>query len=76
MRCPAIFGVNILVRDIDQSLAFQTEVLGTDVIYAVPDFAVIRLQGADGSTHEWMLHADHSFGDHLPMADPGWRGLR
>lgn len=58
------FGVNILVRDIEAALAFQTEVLRTDVVYSDRDFAVIRYQGAVGGSYEWMLHADHSFHDH------------
>jgi catechol 2,3-dioxygenase-like lactoylglutathione lyase family enzyme len=58
------FGVNLLVRDIARSVAFQTEVLASEVVYADADFAVIRHRGADGSLHEWMLHADHSFSDH------------
>jgi len=53
------FGVNLLVRDMDRALAFQTGVLRADVVYADPDFAVLKGYGAD-----WMLHADHTYRDH------------
>jgi len=55
-------GVNLLVEDMDRAIAFQTEVLGAAVVYADPDFAVLRAQGS-----EWMLHADHTYADH-PLA--------
>lgn len=70
------FGVNILVRDIGTSVAFQTEVLETDVVYSDADFAVISHRGADGGAHEWMLHADHSFSDHPLLALTGDGALR
>lgn len=53
--------INLLVRDIAESLIFQREVLNADVVYSDPDFAVLRAYGA-----EWMLHADHTYQDH-PM---------
>ena len=52
-------GINLLVVNMQQALAFQTEVLGVEIVYADPDFAVLRGYGA-----EWMLHADHTFSDH------------
>ena len=52
-------GVNLLVPDIDRTLRFQTEVLQAQVVYADPDFAVLRGFGA-----EWMFHADHTYDDH------------
>lgn len=52
-------GVNLLVIDIDRALAFQKDVLGAEVVYADPDFAVVRARGS-----EWMLHADHTYNDH------------
>ena len=52
-------GINLLVEDMDRAISFQTEVLGADVVYADPDFAVLRGYGA-----EWMLHADHTYSDH------------
>src|SRR5512135_3764905 len=51
--------VNLLVRDIDQALRFQREVLGATVVYSDPDFAVLRAYGG-----EWMLHADHTYEGH------------
>ncbi|MGI9304298.1 MAG: hypothetical protein ACR2RB_16580 [Gammaproteobacteria bacterium] len=54
-------SVNLLVNDIERSLVFQREVLGAEVVYSDPDFAVLRACGA-----EWMLHADHTYKDH-PM---------
>ncbi|MEH6525592.1 MAG: hypothetical protein V7723_05930 [Sneathiella sp.] len=52
-------GVNLLVRDMDRALAFQKQVLEAEVVYADPDFAVVRGYGAS-----WMLHADHTYSDH------------
>jgi catechol 2,3-dioxygenase-like lactoylglutathione lyase family enzyme len=51
--------VNLLARDIAAALPFHREVLGAEVIYSDPDFAVLRFQEA-----EWMLHADHTYLDH------------
>ncbi|MEO3427701.1 VOC family protein [Pelagibius sp. CAU 1746] len=50
------FGVNILVRDVAAMLAFLTEVLGVEAVYAERDFAVCRHGG-----QEWMLHSDASY---------------
>ena len=52
-------GVNLLVQDIERAVRFQKEALGAEVVYADPDFAVLRGFGA-----EWMLHADHTYSDH------------
>jgi catechol 2,3-dioxygenase-like lactoylglutathione lyase family enzyme len=52
------FGVNLLVRDIKISVGFATRVLGADVVYADPDFAVLRHTDV-----EWLLHADHTYED-------------
>ena len=49
-------SINLLVRDIEQALLFQTRVLEVAVVYSDPDIAV--LQGYDT---EWMLHADHTY---------------
>jgi catechol 2,3-dioxygenase-like lactoylglutathione lyase family enzyme len=54
--------VNLLVRNIEASLIFQRDVLGAEIIYSDADFAVLRGYGA-----EWMLHADHTYGDHRMM---------
>jgi len=54
-------GLNLLVRDVARAIRFQRAVLGADVVYSDPDFAVLRACGG-----EWMLHADHAYLDH-PM---------
>jgi len=51
--------VNLLVGDMTASLAFQRDVLRATVVYADPDFAVLRGYGS-----EWMLHADHTYQGH------------
>jgi uncharacterized glyoxalase superfamily protein PhnB len=53
------FTVNLLVRDMERSIAFYREVLGAAVRYADPDFAALRLEGLD-----FMLHADHTYDQH------------
>ena len=53
------FGVNLLVRSIDDALPFQTEVLGAGIVYHDPDIAVLRFESA-----EWMLHAYHTYDAH------------
>ncbi len=65
--------LNLLVKAVGRSLAFQREVLGATVMYSDPDFAVLR--GYDG---EWMLHADHTFDHHVMsglIADVAARGI-
>ncbi len=52
-------GFNLLVRDMDAALRFQTAVLEAEVVYSDPDFAVLRGYGG-----LWMLHADHTYNDH------------
>jgi catechol 2,3-dioxygenase-like lactoylglutathione lyase family enzyme len=64
-------GVNLLVRDVARAVTFQTEVLGAEVVYADPDFAVLRHGGS-----EWMLHADHTFAEHPLLASTGDGALR
>ena len=54
---PAL-GINLLVRDVAVATAFQSEVLGCDIVYQDPDFAVVRYRGS-----EWMVHADHAYRD-------------
>ena len=51
--------INLLVRDIEQALVFQREVLGAEVVYSDPDFAVLRGYGG-----EWIMHADHAYAEH------------
>ena len=52
-------SVNLLVRDVAAAIAFQRDVLRATVVYADPDFAVLR-----GHDAEWMLHADHTYEGH------------
>ena len=58
--------VNLLVADIDASLAFQRDVLGASVVYSDPDFAVCSAYGA-----EWMLHTDHTYDQHTMLSTVG-----
>ena len=53
------FMANLLVREIPRSVEFYRTVLGGSVHYAYPDFAAVRVGGA-----ELMLHADHTYEDH------------
>ncbi len=67
------FGVNLLVLDVATAVAFAREVLEAEVVYADPDFAVLRAVGA-----EWMLHADHTYDKHPlygSLKDGGHRGV-
>lgn len=50
------FNVNLVVRDVAPSVAFQREVLGAEVVYSDADLAVMRHDG-----HEWMVHAVHAY---------------
>ena len=50
------FTVNLIVRDIEASVAFYKDVLSAQVHYADPDFAAIRINGL-----ELVLHADHTY---------------
>ena len=66
------FSVNLLVRNMQVSLAFYEQVLGAAVRYADGDFAVLKLLD-----FEFLLHADHTY-DHHPLYErlktPGLRG--
>jgi len=67
------FSLNLLVRDIDRSVAFYRDVLEATVHYTDPDFAAIRVLD-----QELMLHVDHTYEGHpmheqLVSGDP--RGL-
>ncbi|HTO52101.1 MAG TPA: hypothetical protein VMR50_01850 [Myxococcota bacterium] len=59
-------SVNLLVGAIEPSLAFARGVLEAEVVYADPDFAVVRGYGS-----EWMLHADHTYDQH-PLGAEIW----
>ena len=65
--------LNLLVRDVPRSLPFHRDVLGAQVIYSDPDFAVLRYAEV-----EWMLHADHTYLAHplhADLSDDGPRGV-
>ena len=67
------FGVNLLVQDVPVAVAFATEVLEAEAVYADPDFAVMRAQGA-----EWLSHADHTYDSHPlhgSLAEGAHRGV-
>ena len=57
------FSFNLLVRSVAKAIAFEREVLGASVVYGDADFAVLR-RALPGGAVEWMLHADHTYGDH------------
>jgi catechol 2,3-dioxygenase-like lactoylglutathione lyase family enzyme len=67
-------AVNLMVRSVEDSLPFFTEVLQLKALYSDPDFAA--LEGPGG--WRMMLHADHTL-DHSEtetarLAQPGKRG--
>jgi catechol 2,3-dioxygenase-like lactoylglutathione lyase family enzyme len=68
-------SINLLVRDIARSVAFQREVLGATVVYSDRDFAVLR-RALPGGMAEWMLHADHAYSEHPLLALTGDNALR
>ena len=53
------FSVNLLVRNVENSVKFYRDVGGANVRYADSDFAALQLQGWD-----FMLHADHTYDRH------------
>ncbi len=54
-------SIGLLVRDVARSVAFYRDVLGAEAVYSDADFAVVRHRDAGA---EWMLHADHTYGEH------------
>ncbi len=56
------FTVNLLVRELERSVAFYTGVLGARAHYSDPDFAALEVAGV-----AFMLHADHAYDQH-PLA--------
>jgi uncharacterized glyoxalase superfamily protein PhnB len=58
-RMLPVFMANLIVRDVPRAVAFYQEVLGGVIHYADPDFAAIKVGGA-----ELMLHADHTYDKH------------
>ncbi len=68
-------SINLLVRDVTRSVAFQRDVLRATVLYSDADFAVLR-RDEHGAAVEWMLHADHTYGNHPLLAITGDGALR
>lgn len=69
---PKGLGVNLLVGEIAVMERFCREVLCAATIYADEDFAAMEILGS-----VFMLHADHSYGDHEMagvMTDANIRG--
>ena len=64
-------SINLLVKEVPRAIAFAREVLGATLVYGDADFAVLRRDGA-----EWMLHADHTYGNHPLLALTGDGALR
>ena len=66
-------SLNLLVRDIDRSLPFYTEVLGFRDLHHDPDFAALERDGV-----QLVLHADHTYAAQpwAPrLAEKGKRGF-
>lgn len=55
--------LNLLVKEIEPAASFAQQVLGVEMVYSDPDFAVLSGYGV-----EWMLHADHTYDGH-PMGN-------
>ncbi len=68
-------GVNLLVREVARSVAFLTEVLELELVYADADFAVLR-HASPGGSQDVILHADHTYADHPLLALTGDGALR
>jgi len=62
-------SVNLIVADVERSLRFHRDVLGTKIVYSDPDFAALRVGDVD-----FMLHADHAYDQH-PWHDSLAAGL-
>jgi catechol 2,3-dioxygenase-like lactoylglutathione lyase family enzyme len=69
-------GVNLLVREVARSVAFLTEVLALDLVYADADFAVLRYGNRRETGQDVMLHADHTYAEHPLLALTGDGALR
>ena len=57
------FGINLLVKDVERTAAFLTEILGMKIQRADRDFAVL----GDGGNF-FQLHGDHTYHDN-PLPD-------
>ncbi len=67
------FMANLIVREVPRAVAFYQDVLGGVIHYADPDFAAVKVGGA-----ELMLHADHTYDKHpwhARLIDGERRGL-
>lgn len=67
------FMANLVVREVPRAVAFYEDVLGGVIHYADPDFAAVKVGGA-----ELMLHADHTYDKHpwhARLVDGEPRGL-
>jgi len=74
-------GVNLLVREVAVSVAYLTEVLALDLVYADADFAVLRFGsqergGPERGGQDVILHADHTYADHPLLALTGDGAVR
>jgi len=58
-RLLPVLSMNLLVREMERSLAFYREVLRAFVHYADVDFAAVKVGGV-----EIQLHADHTYDGH------------
>ena len=66
-------SLNLLVRDVERSLPFYTDILGFRDLHHDPDFAALEREGV-----RLMLHADHTYAAQpwAPrLAEAGKRGL-
>jgi len=52
-------GINLLVRDVARSAAFQANILGARIEYIEEHFAVLGVAGS-----RWLLHSDWSYRNH------------
>jgi catechol 2,3-dioxygenase-like lactoylglutathione lyase family enzyme len=55
-------SVNLIVRDVERSIAFYEGVLGLRLLYSDEDFAAFEREGV-----RLQLHADHTYA-HMPWA--------
>jgi uncharacterized glyoxalase superfamily protein PhnB len=51
-------GFNLIVKDVTLSTKFSVDVLGATMVFRTPDFAAMKLAGAD-----FMFHADATYRD-------------
>jgi uncharacterized glyoxalase superfamily protein PhnB len=49
-------GFNLIVKDLQRSIQFATEVLEATVFFSTPNFAAMKLNGQD-----FMFHADETY---------------